>query len=177
MGYGIQYKCNDGKDYYCTSSSFVTFSENIESIAEFAQQKTALKIAKGFTKSTDMEAEFGEGKLFVIKVVKVPLQIEEVQLVKLKPGYRIYSEEEEEYYKGSKKSTKRFGYHNNFDELHCSTVFKTEKEAQKTIDAILDDYHSYAYKYDPSDKQYEQHVKSYEPYYLMAKKLKIVYIE
>ncbi|BEH88071.1 hypothetical protein [Klebsiella phage phiKp_21] len=42
--FGILYKCNDGRDYYCTSSRFAHFSEDIESIAEFAQQKTAEKL-------------------------------------------------------------------------------------------------------------------------------------
>lgn len=176
MGYGIQYKCNDGSNYYCNSSRFAEFSEDINNIAEFAQKKTAEKVAKEFTKSSDLEEEFGSGKLFVIQIVKVPLQVQEVPLIKRKPGFRIYSKEQNEYYKGSKKP-KYFTYHNNFDELHCSTVFKSEKEAQKTIDAMIDDYHDYAYKYDPSDKHYEQHVQSYEPYYLMAKKLKIIYIE
>ena len=75
--FGILYKCNDGRDYYCTSSRFAHFSEDIESIAEFAQQKTAEKIANHFTKTNDFEELYGTGKLLVIKVVKVPLSLKE----------------------------------------------------------------------------------------------------
>lgn len=174
--FGILYKCNDGRDYYCTSSRFAHFSEDIESIAEFAQQKTAEKIANHFTKTNDFEELYGTGKLLVIKVVKVPLSLKEIQLIKLKSGYRIYSEENDEYYSGN-KNPKSFN-HLNLDDLHCSTVYKSEKEAQKTIDAMIKEFYDYAFNtYEPGHNRYEYHVKMYETDYIIASKLKIVYIE
>ncbi len=173
--FGIQYVTDDGQEYYCTGKYGLQFSEDVNDVQEYVSHENARKIANTLNKDFDLNHYLGQGKLYVIEVIKIPMQREYILNKTLKPGYRIQWDNSGTtiFYNGQKTSKYGFGF-SVFGGIHNSTVFKSEKEAKKTIDAIQEYYKSYyqtkCYGNDPV-----LHEKRYKPYYDQSLTYTIVY--
>lgn len=175
--FGIQYITDSGEEYYCTGQYGLQFSCDINNVQEYVSQENAKKIANNLNKSYDLMSHFGKGKLYVIEVIKIPMQREHIQIKTIKPGYRIVWDNNgsDVFYNGPKKTKYSFGFR-IFGELHRSTVFKSEKEAQNTINAIQKNYEEY-YKKNHFSADPIKHEKMYKPYYDQSLTYKIIYVE
>lgn len=87
--FGIQYITDNGEEYYCTGQYGLQFSCDIGEIQEYVSHENAKKIANNLNKSYDLSNHLGKGKLYIIEVVKIPMQREHIKLKTSKPGYRI----------------------------------------------------------------------------------------
>lgn len=161
--FGIQYICKDGTEWFCTGQRGLQASNDIDDAQEYVSRDNAMRVAKEWNKSYSLVEEFGAGRLFVIELVKLPVQKDEIELKSAKPGFRITFNDL--YFNGAKKSNNY--YFNLFNTLHQSTVFKTEKEAQKTLNAVIADY----------KQSWERCGDTYKKYYDEALQYTIVYKE
>lgn len=133
MGYGIMYfDSTTRKKMYSTNTNMTwQFSEDIERAAKIVQKKNAEAALRAMYRNGNKE------QLYVVEIIHVPVRFYEVPIPDEKTGWVIVDPlmYRGEYYTGAKKpSTFRI---NGFDVLTRASTFKTEKEAQKCLDAIL----------------------------------------
>lgn len=133
MGYGIMYfDSTTRKKMYSTNTNMTwQFSEDIERAAKIVQKKNAEAALRAMYRNGNKE------QLYVVEIIHVPVRFYEVPMPDEKSGWVIVDPlmYRGEYYTGAKKpSTFRTS---GFGVLSSATTFKTEKEAQKCLDAVL----------------------------------------
>lgn len=152
--YGLMYVAPDGKKEYLTNTNYGHTSEDITQIAEMVQYKTAEAQAKALLKRGWLEAEGGE--IYVIEVVKLPVNPVQITIPKPKAGYVIQQQANPsykiEYYQGPKNRD----YYRTYDFDDCKTPatrFKSENEALKLIERLIADLR------ETQDEEYKRHMK------------------
>lgn len=133
MGFGIMYfKGTERTKMYSTNTNMKNyFSEDIERAAKIVQKKNAEAAVRSMYRDGFKE------QLYVVEIIQVPARLYEIPMLPEKEGWVIVDplKYRGEYYTGAKKpSTFRI---NGFGVLASTTTFKTEKEAQKCLDAVL----------------------------------------
>lgn len=133
--YGLMYVSPDGEKEYYFNTDIGTTTKNVNDIAILAQKKTAVAKAKSLLKAGHLE-EAG-GNIYVVEVMKLVLNPEEVTIPKKKDGYIIESKDPHSlatcYYKGPLKRD----YYSSYQYDACitpATVFSTEKKALEAIE-------------------------------------------
>lgn len=173
MIYGIMYMTSDNKRMYCTSTRYASFSDDINEMAALAQFSTAERELKRQIKNNNIPIDC---KAYVIKTERVPYDYVSVTLEKREPGFTIEyidKNNKELYYSGNKNSNDIRNSSWN-TKLNC-TIFKTEKLAQKKLDAYIEklkEVVEYSKKYD----NYTYHYHNNQLQLLLAS-AKIVKIE
>lgn len=133
MGYGLMYK-KGKKTYYSTNTGLIgSWSDDIERAAEIVQEVNAVKAAKSMYK------DGFEHQIHVVYITKVPMQMIQVPMPEKKTGFVIVDTDKmnkkKRFYSGAKKP--QYFRYNSVDVVQSATTFKTEKEAQKTLDAMV----------------------------------------
>ena len=133
MGFGIMYfKGTERKKMYSTNTNMKNyFSEDIERAAKIVQKKNAEAAVRSMYRDGFKE------QLYVVEIIQVPARLYEVPMPEEKSGWVIVDPlmYRGEYYTGAKKPS-QFRL-SGFGVRASTTTFKTEKEAQKCLDAIL----------------------------------------
>lgn len=135
MGYGIMYfKGKSRTKMYSTNTSMKgSFSDDIERAAKIVQKKNAEAAVRSLYRDGFKE------QLYVVEIIHVPARLYEVPKPAEKEGFVIFdptnSRNRGGYYSAAKKPSKFSMY--GFSVLEGATTFKTEKEAQKCLDAII----------------------------------------
>lgn len=133
MGFGIMYyEGTARKKMYCTNTNMLGyFSEDIENAAKIVQKKNAEAAVLTMYRNGFKE------QLYVVEIIHVPARFYEVPMLPEKEGWVIVDPlmYRGEYYTAAKKpSTFRT---TGFGVKERASTFKTEKEAQKCLDAVL----------------------------------------
>lgn len=137
--WGLMLVNSDGSKEYVTNTGRGNVSDSIDNIALLAQKKTAENAAKALLKSEWLD-DFPDSELYVIEILKVAVNPEKIDKPEKKSGYAIeYGDPDDGivYYRSSK--TKKY-YSASYDfgsSRSTVTIFKSEKEAQKVINMIV----------------------------------------
>jgi|AGFT01.1.fsa_nt_gi hypothetical protein len=137
--WGLMLIDSDGSKEYVTNTTRGSVSEDIDNIALLAQKKTAENAAKSLLKSEWLD-NYPDAELYVIEVLKIAVNPEKMDKPIKKSGYAIeYGDPDDGivYYRSAK--TKKY-YSASYDfgpSRSTVTIFKSEKEAQKVIDMIV----------------------------------------
>lgn len=184
MGYALIWVKDDGTKMYCTNTHYIdSFSDDIENCSEIIQQVNAEKAAKNLVKH-GLYDQMPSGKLYVATVVRMALPLTEIEPQKKLSGYIIESEFDGVLYqyRGAKKPAWcRPGLFR--DNGTKPTVFKTEKEALKLIQLIINDYRN---SYEDEEKEIERRkskdsrhvIKSHNAYkrdYMISRNSKVIF--
>ncbi|WEM33460.1 hypothetical protein EJP02_399 [Escherichia phage EJP2] len=163
--FSIMYKDENNQPQYLESSRFYSWTDDLDDAAKFAQEKTAEKEVKKMYKNG-----FDE-QLYVVSVKCVAMSLNTVKMPPMKNGYTFWLSVTEEFYRGPKKN---FGFSSFSTAVSACTIFKTEEEAEKTMQEYIQFLQDCYNMYKTTSPSYKVYKDTYDKESVQLRVVKIV---